>query len=41
MSNFVEQIYYFPQQKIKRTHLWVQVSKHFDFFSRLTKESGM
>ena len=29
--NFVEQIYYFPQQKIKRTYAWCQVSKRFVF----------
>ena len=40
--NFLEQIYYFPQQNIKRTHAWFQVSKLFVFSLRpLTKYFGI
>ena len=39
--NFVEQIYYFPQQKIKKTHTWFQITKRFVFsLSPLTKHFG-
>ena len=32
--NSIEHIYYFPQQKIKRTEAWFQVSKCFVFSLR-------
>ena len=40
--NFVEQTYYFPQQKVNRTRARFQVSKRFVFsLSPLTKHFGM
>ena len=40
--NSVEHIYFFSQQKTKRTDGWVQVSKHFVFsLSPLMKHFGM
>ena len=39
---FVEHIYYFPQQKIKRTDVWFHVSRRFVLsLSPLAKHFGM
>ena len=40
--NSIEHLHYFPQQKIKRTDPWFQVSRRFVFsLSPLTKHFGM
>ena len=40
--NFIEQVYHFPQQNIKRTYAWFQVSKCFVFsLSPLAKHFGI